>query len=824
MIFEEWIQKAKLHLSKNSVIETVNPGYLERKEQKRVDSAKKKAAVRSNEATVAEMSKKKKTLQSTINPTPRITREEAQTFRNKRIESMKSYGGNIRDIPPYAALLKSRKNPEAQDNLKGFGVPSQAIDTKNIDNLQTEIPKKHVAVARVDLKSLGCKCGDLPFANFRLAGREEMDSNVASFLCIRTGRGDIVSKLSALEVYSASHLWNYFHKRATGRSDFFPKNISDSYHFLSSANRCYIDPNDILHVVRPGSSIFESKVGNLLSLDSIRQIFAATVRHGTHDTLRSPSQFRLNIGCGGLSWVNGSPAELIGLDTIRRWDEDDESLKLMLGNFVEFVWKCMVAIQSEANLYALAGDEERHTRYASKLNQLLGMNSCVSIEDVTIVASVLAPNFDGCSGHKDGMNDSMVGYDKTGCLNVCLCNDDGIILHLQVILNYRRVLKEHCIPFYRGIDSMVSNAERYLQKVQHDLNHLFRNEVFMSGEYPTPFNKRAYFLSDDLQYQQVDIGCGVKGEYILQKIGPSRIFSMSMFLDPIHRLPPDIDRLTKIELCFIISLLNNPFRFRSTMMEFIEREEPLGQHPFYCWYKRTTEKWNGKWQGGPFQRWSPVGGMSDPGEWFGGMQTSTKSERLLGEAKLKQVINKLSEYLEWVDGFLGKGKEPAKDMPIQLLHAKAEQVSADINLIVPSQFSCFRLAVFLTAAIGSGGLLKEGVHLRQMTYPAKGCASYNHLTNPSGNKMSSQLAESLAQGKGSEDSSCNYLDNIPEKEHDRAMMGMSKALGRPMYFRDEMECVLVSSLPTSQIILLLSMSLIYLLFSVREYALSHAEL
>ena len=52
--------ESKASPSKNSVMETVNPGYLERKEQKRVDSAKKKAAVRSNEATVAEMSKKKK--------------------------------------------------------------------------------------------------------------------------------------------------------------------------------------------------------------------------------------------------------------------------------------------------------------------------------------------------------------------------------------------------------------------------------------------------------------------------------------------------------------------------------------------------------------------------------------------------------------------------------------------------------------------------------------------------------------------------------------------------------------------------------------------
>ena len=119
-----------------------------------------------------------------------------------------------------------------------------------------------------------------------------------------------------------------------------------------------------------------------------------------------------------------------------------------------------------------------------------------------------------------------------------------------------------------------------------------------------------------------------------------------------------------------------------------------------------------------------------------------------GEIRLTKVIGILDGYLQWIDTLQGKGDNPISLMPMKILRDKAAEVCGSLEQIVKMQFNEFRLGIFVLASIGSGSLLKEGTHLRQLAYPAKGSASYKHLISPS---------------------SSNRSDTIAEENHDRAM-------------------------------------------------------
>jgi hypothetical protein len=48
------------------------------------------------------------------------------------------------------------------------------------------------------------------------------------------------------------------------------------------------------------------------------------------------------------------------------------------------------------------------------------------------VVSIRSPRFDGVNEHRDKMNDSLIGYRRTGTLNMCFMLGNGIIIQLQV--------------------------------------------------------------------------------------------------------------------------------------------------------------------------------------------------------------------------------------------------------------------------------------------------------------------------------------------------------------------------------------------------------
>jgi hypothetical protein len=354
------------------------------------------------------------------------------------------------------------------------------------------------------------------------------------------------------------------------------------------------------------------------------------------------------------------------------------------------------------------------------------------------------------------------------------------------------VIREYTIPFFWGLESTKNHIDEYLQKWQDDINHKFAGR---SEHPPTPFDRSPFFLDDCLEFKRLEIAPGIHGEYLLTVINPSRVLSFSMFIDPLVELRGDLCFDQRLELGFVCSLLNNPFRFHKTITHLTVRHRDeedcfqFGIHPFYDWALLTMNMF-GSWQGGIHNRWSPCGGEVDMLKTFGAQQDASADDRMAGESKLSKIVELLYRHLCWVDSLQGRGDNPSDDLPLDFIVKQLDLVCNQVNDVASCQLGAFRLSMFTTVHTGCGDLI-PGTHLRQLMFPVKGCASYKHLACPSGDLMSTDRAANLVSSKPGTSVVNDGDDRIVTEYHDRAMRLLSSSLGREHYFRDEMECLLV---------------------------------
>ena len=353
--------------------------------------------------------------------------------------------------------------------------------------------------------------------------------------------------------------------------------------------------------------------------------------------------------------------------------------------------------------------------------------------------------------------------------------------------------------------------------VKENYNLLFSG---IGGPSPTPFDRRRFFLDDCLEFETTTVHKSNKWtiteEAIFPMIGPSRIFSYSMFIEPIVELRDILAYDQLIELCFAASLLNNPLSFNPILTNLKDDHMnssmsfEFSEHPFFDWMFETIRVLNDggdiqrmqerdiRWQTSQHNRFSPCGGGESIPSIFGALPQSTEAKRQAGESKLSHIVSILLDYCQWIDGFVGLGDNPVSEMPLRTIKKRQEEIVAEISQDGAIQFGLFRLGIFTTVATGCG-LLIPGVHLRQLAVPVKNCASYNHLVNPLGNtvergadntavssnrKRKRQCATPLVVAKSSV--------TIDEGRHDEAMQMIAWDLGIP-YFRDKIETLLVST-------------------------------
>jgi hypothetical protein len=275
------------------------------------------------------------------------------------------------------------------------------------------------------------------WSTLRLVHLQDLMESVSSYLIIKAPDFDIVAKLSPLEVYSADNLGELLHSRLSGDATFYPSDeIGNRVMSIGPNIPCVIDPLGLYHVAREGSSHFAEHSNLLVDEMDCSNLCRAVIKYGQTDGSRSSGQFRVNLGCGGQHMPGGVPAKLIGFDFEKRLVNDNcfDSVATLqsVGSLTEFVWNVMVGLQKESKDPPIGPDKRRHEEYGRVLSRKLNMDDSVGFEDITLVVSILSPRFDGVNEHRDKMNDSLVGYRRTGTLNICFVLGEETFIQLQV--------------------------------------------------------------------------------------------------------------------------------------------------------------------------------------------------------------------------------------------------------------------------------------------------------------------------------------------------------------------------------------------------------
>ena len=293
-----------------------------------------------------------------------------------------------------------------------------------------------------------------------------------------------------------------------------------------------------------------------------------------------------------------------------------------------------------------------------------------------------------------------------------------------------------------SVKVVTDNTKIYLSHLQKSYNTLFATEDI--SRIVTPFDRSEFYLDECLPSKSYNLGNGDCICIITPMIGVSRIMSNSMYIDPIHKLKDVLMFDQIIELVFITSLLCCPIQFNYTMNKLIHRltddsdEFEFQQHPFYDWLDATVSDFGDNWQGGGskyHRRFVPMGRtIKDFHEMFGKDEEDRKKKK----QNLRSIIKILYGYLVWIDKVGESGQIPS----IAELREKCHGVAASIKF----EYGEFRLATFTSTAIGVG-LLQDGKHLRQISYPIKGMASYKHLSNPNKGSMTQEQAAFLRKNQ-----------------------------------------------------------------------------
>ena len=457
-----------------------------------------------------------------------------------------------------------------------------------------------------------------------LVNQAFLDERVRSFLKVATC--DMVYHLhlaAPLEFYLATHLNQWYHQREVGNPQlpFTVDHNLTACHIGSHAEH-YIDTRDALYVVRFGSPIFQE---NRQYFEiNISKLFEGIILHGEPDFSRSHGGYRVHIAIAGQAWdANGAPLP-VGFCfgdkccTV----EDGVYLRYLVGRLVLFGWHCAESTQRYANRPSLACNDAC-TKFAKKLRNFLKISDDrVDIESVTLAITLIYPIRQSGVLHKDKMNCLLYAYCKTSTISIPVADEDGNIYLLQIILNYRKVVTNHLMPYWKSLVHVAGHMKMYLAQIEQSYIQLF-NGRGLYAELPTPTDRTYFYLDKDLPFQEGNIGTKTHPQtmpLLLLPIGCSRVFSFSMAIDAIFKLRRFLTKRQVFEMAFIGSLLNTPVRFYYVVQEMTsearEGKMVFDEYPMYQWLERTIDKF-GNWQGGCHQRWSPSS-IDDLAKLFGG--------------------------------------------------------------------------------------------------------------------------------------------------------------------------------------------------------------
>ena len=467
--------------------------------------------------------------------------------------------------------------------------------------------------------------------------------------------------------------------------------------------------------------------------------------------------------------------------------------KQSLANIVDYIWDVSNIIQGRISKTPLGGCRFRNNKYGSILRRIIGCSKS-QFESVTVSHMLLFPKASQCLPHVDKLNDEVYAYSKTACMDIVLEDDYKQIHLLQIICNFRSAVRNRCsvgrIDEYKAICRHFKDYHGHLSASLRE-KYIFNYKgkyLHKTGFCDQPVDLSDFFLDADLPFEKnvPILNENTKKEnqiyqnLLFLTIGTSRVLSMSGFIDPLYQSTNDFSKDQLLELCFLVSFMGTPVIFNEAMTRLQENSIPFAIHPIYnvVDYIETNM---GSITAGIKPRFSCCS------KTFQNLIMNTNREEM--DQRLVDLVKSLMSWITIINSYYGESQP--ENIPIGELRISMEQVVQSIKFSLKCaklDFSCFRLSIFTNMIIALR-LVQPGPHLRQLNFPHKGTASWDHLCTPT-----KQPVISSENRTDMEHQSQTLVDlNLGDDNMDECMRTVSDMARFPEYERDAIELHLCES-------------------------------
>eukprot|EP00980_Cylindrotheca_fusiformis_P005782 scaffold1203_cov117-Cylindrotheca_fusiformis.AAC.21 len=357
---------------------------------------------------------------------------------------------------PASLSVEERKTP-AKPSYSN--TDSNSIDiSSDVDMSPSATPKNRDSIS--NLLQLSSNSDYLE--TLSICHPDELRTKVESELVIQHPQMVYHLSLAPLEVYSAGSLATLAHQRVVNKPGHSQLSEADCHVLIGSRKVEYIDPQNVIHVARPESSIFANLEGMLPKLD-IGMLVKTIIENGepSREDGRSPDSIRWHLAAAGQGYDSGSrrPLSNVGFNCrlVAENKKGKDEILFMIGQICSFVWECTQAMQDRSGQPRLGSDSRN--QFSQKLRKFLNIERHqMGFESITMGIMEIYPNVPRNEEHYDKFNCGLVTSNRTGGFNMVIVNPGTQKLYLlQFLLNFRVQITNYVMPYHSSVTNLVDN-------------------------------------------------------------------------------------------------------------------------------------------------------------------------------------------------------------------------------------------------------------------------------------------------------------------------------------------------------------------------------
>ena len=659
----------------------------------------------------------------------------------KDVASHRDKGGFVRlRMPPRYPKRLRIESDRGNSKLRIRISTSRLLPIHDRSKIQQQLLSKHGMYMNMFVTSKTSKSHDfpeneiIPLQNLQPCTDFVM-ARLRNFLAVKSQSFDYILELSHFEVYSFGQSWTLPHGRIQTPipHDFLNSEIpletscggnSGPTLKIPYNHPQFLDPLDILHVVRDGAPLLSSltptpkyspiySMGNFMDID-YAFLLNCIRRVGKPDGKRV-SQHGRRFGIGYLFRIHD---QFSGTKPMEGYltDEEIEKFTSLIGRLACFVFAVMQEIQVSAEKPLLCRDTIRDSLYAGRLRQMLDIDigTAMGAEAVFIGCErlsvshpgsdendrdILRPLFADADLHVDPCNCVENDFSKTGCLNRCfLDEDDGSVWIFQLILANRASIGYHMREVGPTLNLIVSEVKAIGMEVMEMYADVLAQAHVSDGiTLPTMVDFTPLFLDERVKTSQSMPPKGggmmeISIEHCFHACA-SPYIGMSEIANSLVGLRPYYENCDILELCLLASMSQVPHCFLGGSLDFVLENRPA----------QVGAKWVD----------TNVYGFPETPKLCEGMQT-TEIDKVL-----KQASQVAAAYLIWMNslGYSGNCDNGCGDSKIAIPYvAYTHDVFCARMSQILKRYDRSELA-YLTKLVILVGLVQPGRHLLQLHLP-----------------------------------------------------------------------------------------------------------